>query len=159
QNHAFYELSKPDLWRPAQALFRFRGVGEEHIDLRGAQVPSISSNEVLPVEPDLAEGELEELTYRVGLASPDHEVIRHVVLEHPPHRLDIVGCVAPVAFGVDVSQEKFFLKAVLDAAHGAGDFSGHEGFAASLALMIEEDAVGCEEAVRFPVILRDVIGI
>ena len=58
---------------------------------------------------------VEELAHRVRLAGGDHVVVGLVGLEHPPHRVDVVGGVAPVALGVEVAEEELVLQAGLDA--------------------------------------------
>ncbi len=45
-----------------------------------------------------------ELAHRVRLAGGDDVVVRLVLLEHQPHRLDVVAGVAPVALRVEVAE-------------------------------------------------------
>ena len=59
---------------------------------------------LLPVEPDVAEGELDELAHGVRLAGGDDVVVGLVLLEHQPHGLDVVAGEAPVALGVEVAE-------------------------------------------------------
>ena len=75
---------------------------------------------LLPVEPDVAEGELAELPHRVGLAGGDHVVVGLVLLEHQPHGLDVVAGEAPVALGVEVAEAQLVGQAELDAGHARG---------------------------------------
>ncbi len=74
------------------------------------------------------------------------------LLEHQPHRFDVIAGEAPVAFGVEVAEIQFFLESFLDAGGGAGDFAGDKCFAAAGAFVIEEDAVAGEHAVALAVI-------
>ena len=63
----------------------------------------------------MLERELQEVPHRVGRAGGHHVVARLVVLEHPPHRLDVLRGVAPVADGVEVAQVEVVLHAGRDA--------------------------------------------
>ena len=114
---------------------------------------------LLPVQLEVAEDLLHELAHRVGLAGRDHEVVRLVLLEHQPHRLDVVLGKAPVALGVEVAQVQLLLQPQLDARRRAGDLAGDERLAAPLGLVVEEDAVGCEQAVRLAVVDGHPVGV
>jgi hypothetical protein len=73
------------------------------------------------------------------------------------HGVDVVLGVAPVALGVQVAEVERVLQAELDARGGAGDLAGDEGLAAALALVVEEDAVAGEQAVRLAVVDHQVV--
>ena len=82
-----------------------------------------------------------------------------LVLQDPPHALDIVAGMAPVAPGVEVAEPQPVLQAELDRRHRAGDLAGDEGLAAARALVVEQDAVGGEQAVALAVVARDPVGV
>ena len=94
----------------------------------------------LGVEADVPERQLHELADAVRLAGGDHEVVRLVLLEHQPHRLDVVPGVAPVALRVEVAERQLALKPELDRGGAVGDLASHELEAATLALVVEEDS-------------------
>ena len=52
------------------------------------------------------EGQLDELAHGVGLAGGEHVVVGLVLLQDPPHALDIVARVAPVALGVEIAEDR-----------------------------------------------------
>ena len=58
----------------------------------------------LPVEADEPEGRGYELPDSVHLAGRDDVIVRLRLLEHQPHRLDVLGRVAPVAVGVEIAE-------------------------------------------------------
>ena len=58
------------------------------------------------VEAGVVEGELDQAVDRVGDAGGHHVVVGLLLLEHPPHRLDVVAGEAPVAAGVEVAQRQ-----------------------------------------------------
>ena len=100
------------------------------------------------------------------LAGREDVIVRLVLLEHPPHPLHVVAREAPVAERVDVPHEEFALEAELDATRRPRHLARHERLAATRRLVVEEDAVRGEDAVRLavvldrpePVELRDGIG-
>ena len=95
---------------------------------------------VLPVEADVAEGDLAELAHRVRLAGGDHVVVGLVLLEHQPHGLDVVAGEAPVALGVEVAEAQLVARPSLIWATRVADLAGDELEAAARALVVEEDA-------------------
>ena len=68
----------------------------------------------------MAEHLVEELADAVRLAGGDDVVVGLLLLEHQPHRLDVVAGEAPVALGVEVAEEQLLLQPVLDARRRRG---------------------------------------
>ena len=60
--------------------------------------------------PTWREGRVEEVADRVGLAGGDDVVVGLLLLEHQPHRLDVVAGEAPVALGVEVAEHQLLLQ-------------------------------------------------
>ena len=85
------------------------------------------------------EGEIDELAHRMGLAGGDHEVLGLVLLQHEPHRLDVVAGEAPVALRVEVAEPQLVREAELDARRRVGDLAGDELQAAPRRFVVEED--------------------
>ena len=80
----------------------------------------------LPVEPGVVEGDDDEVAHGVGDAGADHVVARLGLLQHPPHRVDVVAGEAPVAVGVEVAEPELAGQAELDAGHAVGHLAGDE---------------------------------
>ena len=76
---------------------RLRRVADEVVDLGRTHELLVLDDMPLGVEPDAVERDLHELAHGVLFAGGDHEVRRLVLLQHQPHRLDVVACEAPVA--------------------------------------------------------------
>ncbi len=129
------------------------------IDLGGPEVAGVDLDILLPVQVELLEHQGQEVLDGDGHARGHHVVIGPLLLEHPPHGLDIVPGEAPVTLGLGVAQEELVLQAQLDAGGGPGDLAGDEGLTASGALVVEEDAVGHEHAVALAVVHALVVGI
>ena len=61
-----------------------------------------------------------------GGAGSHHVVVGRLLLQHQPHRLDIIAGMAPVALGVHVAERQRVGEAKLDACYPVGDLAGHE---------------------------------
>lgn len=107
---------------------------------------------VLPVETHASEGLLQELFDGVRLVGGDDVVAGLVLLQHHPHRLNVIPGEAPVTSGREVTEEQPGLQADADPANGAGDLAGHEVLAAARALVVEEDPVAGEQTVSLTVV-------
>ena len=66
---------------------------------------------------------------------------------------------APVPPGVQVAEFEVLHKAQVYLGHGPRDLPGDEGLPAAGALVVEEDAVAGEHAVRLPVVHHNPIGV
>ena len=113
---------------------------------------------LLPVEADQPERELDELADGVHLTGRDDVVVRLVVLEHQPHRLDVLGRVSPVAAGVEVAEVQLVGLAGDDRGDAAGHLAGDEGRPAPRRLVVEQDAVGREDPVGLAILDRHLVG-
>ena len=109
----------------------------------------------LPAEFDActAECEFAEFTDGVLLAGGDDEILGPVLLEDEPHTLDVVFGISPVAQRTQVAEIELVLLALCDTCGGKGYLTGDECFAASLALMVEENAGACIHIVGLAVFL------
>ena len=87
--------SKRHAREPPEGLARLRRVAPEQVDLGRSLEAGVLVHERLPVVvAGVAERDVEELAHRVRLAGCDHVVVGLVLLEHQPHRLDVVAGVA-----------------------------------------------------------------
>ena len=72
------------------------------------------------------ERDVDQLADRVGLAGGHDVVVADRLLQHQPHRLDVVAREAPVALGVEVAEHQLVLQAERDPGHRLADLAGHE---------------------------------
>src|ERR1700733_677358 len=72
------------------------------------------------------------------------------------HGADEIPRVAPISLGFQVSKEKFGRQAKFDTRHPVGDFPGDELEAAARTLVIEQNAIGARDAVRFAVVQGEI---
>ena len=59
------------------------------------------------IEPDVGKRPLAKLAYRVRLAGRHDVIVRRILLEHQVHGPHIVGGVAPIALGLEITQPQF----------------------------------------------------
>src|SRR5262249_1369004 len=152
--HLPHKLGEARLVVPAELPMRLGGIAKQNVDLGRAEITCINRDHDPParvVYPDLVdtitapsnwdfdvgEGALNEFAYRVRLAGSENIVTRRILRHHPPHPLDVVAGMAPVALGIQVAQIKAVLHAKANRRHRARDLSCNEGFTPDRAFMIE----------------------
>ena len=140
---------------PAELLPGLGGVSDEMVDLRRAHERRIGLDVVARLEAGVRESEVGEFLHGVLLPCRDHVVVGLLLLEHQPHRLDVVACEAPVSLGVEVAEAEFAGEAELDPRDAVRDLARHELEPAARRLVVEEDPRDREEAVRLAVVDRD----
>ena len=96
--------SKPVVARQPSRSTALRGIAAQLIDLGRSEVALVDTDVRLPVEVDQAEGDLAQLADGMHLAGRDDEVVGLGLLEHQPHRLDVLRRVAPVSLGVEIAE-------------------------------------------------------
>ena len=95
----------------------------------------------------------------MGFVGGDHVVIGLVLLQHEPHRFDVVAGEPPVPLGIEVAEVEFLLKPKFDPRGGPSDFPRHEGLAAAGTLVVEKNPARAVDAVALAVVDRDPVGI
>src|SRR6266480_1146167 len=115
-----------DLGAPAQPGPGLAGVASQVGDLRRTEVRLVDLDVVLPVETDQPEGELHELADRPLDTGGDDVIIGFVLLQHHPHRLDVILGVAPVALGIEIPEPEFCGALGEDGGNAPGYLARHE---------------------------------
>src|SRR5437764_11138602 len=154
-DHQPDELIEAGARLPAELLLRLRVVADQVIDLGRPVEGRVGAHVVVGVQPDLVERDIDEVAHAVRLTGRDHVVLRLALLEHEPHRLDVVLRVAPVALGIEVAEPQLLLEAELDGGRTVGDLARHELEPATWAFVIEQNPGGREEVVALAVVDRD----
>src|SRR5262249_23677392 len=146
-----------DLVVPAELAAGLAGIAEQMVDLGRPEIARGDFDQNLtgrPVRallvdaaaaPDhgaarLGEGLFNKFAHPAAFARPQHVIVGLALLEHQPHALDEVASVAPVAQGVEVTEEELLLQPMLDRGDRTRDLAGDEGFTADRALVVEQDA-------------------
>src|SRR5215213_4798176 len=136
-DHPLDHLLERRARRPAELLARLAGIADQVLDIRRMEEALVDADVIVWIEPDVREGEIDQLAHRVRLAGGDHEVVRRVLLEHQPHRLDVVPGVAPVALGIEVAERQLLLEAELDGRGRVGDLARDELQPAAFRFVVE----------------------
>ena len=153
------KLGEADPRLPPELAPRLGGIGQEQVHLGRPLESGVAHDVLLPVEPDMVEGHLHQLAHAVGFAGADHVVLGGRLLQHPPHRVDVIAGVAPVPASVEIAQPKLGGQAVLDAGDPVGDLAGDELDPPPRRLVVEQDPAHREEPVRLPVVHRDPVAV
>src|ERR1700722_6349520 len=171
-HHLLDQLREAGFRLPAELLTRLAGVADQKIDFGGTEIYGIDAHHGLAgfcVDAGLVaalaapfdsaanfrERQFDKLAHRAGLARCQPEIVGLLPLQDHVHALDIILGMAPVAFGLEISEIERVFEAGLDAGDTACDLARHKGLAADRAFMIEQDAVGGEHAVSLAVVHRD----
>src|SRR6266508_215313 len=101
-DHHPHQVLERCLRLPAQHLMRPAWVANQQIDL-GWSHEALVQNDMVPiVQPNMAERQLAEPPHRLSLPSCDDKIARLILLEHQPHRLDIIASEVPFALRLQV---------------------------------------------------------
>ena len=168
-HHDFAEFGAFCFWFPAEHGFRFGRVAEQLFDFGRAEVVGAHFHQHLAgravdsllvhafafknqVDPEVRKGPKGEVAHGVHLVGGEHEVIRLVLLENPPHAFSVFRRIPPVALGTKVAEDQFLLQSQLNPGRRPRDLARDKGFSPAGRLVIEQDAVAGVDPVRFPVV-------
>src|SRR4029079_5751575 len=130
---------------PPQLALRFRGVAAAPGDVAGAEEALVDVDVLVRVQPEMRERRVSEVCDRVRLAGGEDEVVGLVALEHPPHALDVLRRVAPVAHDGRLAEGEPPPLAARDGRRRGDDLFRHVALRAQRRLVVEEDAAAGEE--------------
>ena len=103
------ELFEAHFRLPAKLLLCFGRVADETIDLGRANEARIDHDVgLVRAEPCCLERHAQKIANAVRLARCDDVVIRFVLLQHHPHRANIVAGESPIAMRVKVAETQLF---------------------------------------------------
>src|ERR1700745_3612216 len=86
-------------------------------------------------------------------------VIGSWLLQHKPHRLDVVACIAPVASGIEVAKTKLLGQSHFNLCGSERDFRSHEIKSSSRTLMVEQNTGTRKQSMTLAIISRDPLGV
>src|SRR5437588_11814089 len=91
----------------------------------------------------------------MALAAGDDVIRRLFLLQHQPHRHDVILRAAPVSPALEIAEREFMVEPARDPRHRARDLAGDEILAAPGRLVVIENAIADKDAVRLAVNLRE----
>src|SRR5579871_1487836 len=98
-DHHLHQFLEGHCRFPAQPGASLGGIPAEMVDFRGAEVALFDLDIARPVQVETGGGEVEKFADRMRDAGSDDVIIGAVLLQHPPHRFDVVPGVTPIAAG------------------------------------------------------------
>lgn len=113
----------------------------------------------LQLDAHVFEGQVAEFTHGVLHARGNDEILGFLVLQDQPHALDVILRIAPVAQRREISEIEFVLLALGDTGRREGDLARHEGLAAALRFVVEQNTRAAEHVVGFAVLLDNPIAV
>src|SRR4051812_43451310 len=95
-NHHVNESLEVDRWRPTEMIPCLRWVSGEQVDFGRTEMARIRLHEFAIVQAGVTKRRFTEITHGERLPGTDHIVVRLVLLQHPPHSVDVVAGEAPI---------------------------------------------------------------
>ena len=122
-DHFLDQFFKRCLRLPAKLGFGLGRVSQQAIDLGRSHKCFIDHDVVLSIQPSAFKGDIAHLLDRSRAASGNKVIVRFVLLEHQPHRFDIVLRVAPIALGLQIPKRKLLGSAELNLSYTMSHFA------------------------------------
>ena len=108
---------------------------------------------------DAGGSSLDQLPHRVVLSGRRDVVAGTVLLQHPPHHLDVFRRIAPVPHGLEVADSEGLRPAQLEPGQAARHLAADEVLTAAGRLVVEQDPVAGVHVVGLSVVPHDPVGI
>src|ERR1035437_9677201 len=151
-HHFFKQLSERMVRRPIQGGPCFRGIPDQQVDFRWAIEPLVGRDELTVIQTNSCESEFAELPDRVGFTRRHDIVIGVGLLQHQMHGANVIGSVAPVALGLQISDLEAFREAELDSGDCASDLARDKLKSSPRTLMVEHHPTAVKHAVGLAVV-------
>mmetsp|Transcript_607 Transcript_607/g.821 ORF Transcript_607/g.821 Transcript_607/m.821 type:complete len:208 (-) Transcript_607:536-1159(-) len=178
-HHFSNQFLKGSLCFPSKHPLRLGRVTNQQIHLRGSEITRINSHQHTafirrihtnfihrtrishPLDSDVnvLEGLLDKFTHTVRLSSRQDIIIAHLLLKHHPHALDVIACVTPITFRIQVTKVKTLPHPCLNHSQLCRNFTRDKRTSTTGRFVIEQNTIGQMHAVRFTVIHENPIGI
>ena len=105
-NHHPHETGEIDLRPPPESRSGLRRIADEVVHFRRPKELGIETNVPLPIQLDVIERDLDQLAHRVTFAGRDDVVVGLSLLQHQPHRANVVAGKTPVATGIEIAERQ-----------------------------------------------------
>src|SRR5437868_9669548 len=142
---------------PAELFLSLSCVALEQADIRGTEKRRVLDDISVGLQSNAIESNVDEFANGVRLAAGDDVIVRLLLLQHGPHRDDVVSGVPPVATRVQISEIQLVGQTQLDLRNMRGDLSRHKFVPAARALVIEQNSAGGVKVISLTIIPRQMI--
>src|SRR5262249_29262441 len=140
-DHDFDQLPEPHLGFPIENPLCLGRIADQQVNLSRSFVAGIVFDVLLPIEINPCTSHFQKLADGMSFIRGEDEVIALIVLEDAPHAFDILRRVTPIALRVEIAQEKFVLKPMLNRRDRTTDFASDKRFTAPRTLVVKQNAV------------------
>ena len=152
------ELAKNSSRLPAKPLLNFIRTTYQPGWLSWSIKGGIVLHVFLPRKIDNRESRFDKFAHRMRFSCCHDIIIRRVVLQHQPHRMDIILCAAPIPFAFQVPEHKLCNEPSRNARSRTRDFASHKVLRAPRRLVIVKNAVADKQPVGFAINSRQLRG-
>src|SRR6476660_3009224 len=80
------------------------------------------------------------------------------MLKDSPHPFHVLGCISPISFCIESTEEQLLLQPMFDRGDCTRDFTRDESFAAARTFVIEQNAIARAKPIALAVVYRRPIG-
>ena len=112
-----------------------------------------------PIQTRVRKGHFDKVTHGMLGSGRYHVIIRLVLLEHHPHRSDVITRKSPITTCVEIAQTQFIDQSELDPRHMVGHLAGHKLFPPPGRFVIEQNPRTGVEIIALTVVQSDVVAI
>src|ERR1700733_10705146 len=139
-DHHFDEPFEGNFWMPAYCPARLGAVAAQMLHICGPQQLRVYFDMVSIVQSSMGKCDFQQTPYAMRLAGGDYIIVGLFLLQHEPHRTNIISGETPVPFGIKVSHLELVLKSQLDPGHIVCHAATHELNTAARGFVIEQNA-------------------
>src|SRR5438552_17064201 len=117
-NHDADKLVESYRRSPIENLFGFGSVTDQVLNFCWPLITWVVFDEFFPIKIDMWKSRFGKLTHGVRFTSSQHEIVPFSKLKNSPHAFDVLRCISPIAFRVQVTEEQFLLQSAFDRGGG-----------------------------------------
>ncbi len=130
-------------------------IADEQIDLGRPVETRIDHHMRFVIQADRREGQPHEIAHVMRAPGRDHEVVGSIVLQHQPHRANVIAGKTPITLRIEVAQPQLVRHTEFNSRNAVANFARDELFAPPRRFVVEQDTADGKQVVRLAVIYRD----
>ena len=98
---------------PTQSFSRLGRIAQQIVYFGRPEIARVGFNVLRPIEPAACRRYIQKFANRMRFAGRDHVIVRLGLLQHQPHRFDVVAGIAPIARASRFPRNSFFCSPIL----------------------------------------------